>query len=68
MGAGASGQISSASEADFTAAIAALTAEAKAKLGAKFDPRGFHATVLDTGALPMPVLEQKVADWIAAQQ
>ncbi len=45
-----------------------LKAEAKAKLGAKFDPRGFHATVLDTGALPMPVLEQKVADWIAAQQ
>ncbi len=45
-----------------------LKADAKAKLGPKFDPRGFHATVLDTGALPMPVLEQKVADWVAAQR
>ncbi|MEG3179387.1 DUF885 domain-containing protein [Sphingomonas sp. LT1P40] len=40
-------------------------ADAKAALGAKFDPRGFHAAVLDTGALPMPVLEKKVADWVA---
>ena len=45
-----------------------LKAEAKAKLGAKFDPRAFHAAVLDTGSLPMPVLEKKLADWIAAQQ
>jgi uncharacterized protein (DUF885 family) len=40
-------------------------AKAKAALGAKFDPRGFHAAVLDTGALPMPVLEQKIDDWVA---
>ncbi len=39
-------------------------AKARAALGAKFDPRAFHATVLDTGALPMPVLEKKVDDWI----
>ena len=45
-----------------------LKADAKQKLGAKFDPRGFHATLLDTGALPMPVLERKVADWIASQR
>jgi uncharacterized protein (DUF885 family) len=43
-------------------------AKAKAALGAKFDPRGFHAAVLDSGALPMPVLEQKIDDWIAAQK
>ena len=43
-------------------------AKAKAALGAKFDPRGFHAAVLDSGALPMPVLEKKIDDWIAAQQ
>ncbi|MEG3087801.1 DUF885 domain-containing protein [Sphingomonas sp. PB4P5] len=43
-------------------------AKAKAALGAKFDPRGFHAAVLDSGALPMPVLEQKIDDWIASQK
>lgn len=41
-------------------------AKAKAALGVKFDPRGFHAAVLDTGSLPMPVLEKKIDDWIAS--
>jgi len=40
-------------------------AKAKAALGAKFDPRAFHAEVLDTGALPMTVLEAKIDGWIA---
>ncbi|WP_177179164.1 DUF885 family protein [Sphingomonas sp. OV641] len=48
--------------------ILRLKAEARQALGARFDPRAFHATVLDTGALPMPVLERKVADWIAGQR
>jgi uncharacterized protein (DUF885 family) len=48
--------------------ISRLKAQAKADLGAKFDPRRFHAEVLDTGALPMPVLEKKIADWIAAEK
>lgn len=48
--------------------ILRLKAQAKAKLGDRFDPRAFHAAVLDTGALPMPVLEQKLTDWIAAQK
>jgi uncharacterized protein (DUF885 family) len=48
--------------------ILRLKAQAKAKLGARFDARAFHAVVLDTGALPMPVLEQKLGDWIAAQK
>ncbi len=48
--------------------ISRLKAQAKAELGAKFDPRRFHAEVLDTGALPMPVLEKKIADWIAAEK
>ncbi|MBX3594165.1 DUF885 family protein [Sphingomonas sp.] len=43
-------------------------AKAKAALGVKFDPRGFHAAVLDTGALPMPVLEKKIDDWVAGQR
>ncbi|MES3107124.1 DUF885 domain-containing protein [Sphingomonas aurantiaca] len=45
--------------------IARTKAKAKAALGAKFDPRDFHAQVLDTGALPMPVLEKKIDRWIA---
>ena len=45
--------------------ILRLKADARAKLGARFDPRAFHAAVLDTGALPMPVLERKIAGWIA---
>ena len=46
--------------------IVRLKAKAKAELDAKFDPRAFHAQILDTGALPMPVLEKKIGDWIAA--
>ena len=45
--------------------ILRLKAKAQAALGAKFDPRKFHAQVLMTGALPMTVLETKVNDWIA---
>ncbi|MDP1025881.1 DUF885 domain-containing protein [Sphingomonas sp. KR1UV-12] len=44
--------------------ILKLKAEAQAKQGAKFDPRAFHAEVLDTGSLPMPVLEKKLRDWM----
>jgi uncharacterized protein (DUF885 family) len=46
--------------------IARTKAKAQAALGAKFDPRNFHAQVLDTGSLPMPVLERKIDAWIAA--
>jgi uncharacterized protein (DUF885 family) len=38
----------------------------KAKLGARFDVRDYHHQVLDTGCLPMDVLEAKVDGWIAA--
>ncbi|VVT02306.1 conserved exported hypothetical protein [Sphingomonas sp. EC-HK361] len=44
--------------------ISRAKAKAKAALGAGFDPRAFHAQVLDTGALPMPVLERKIDDWV----
>jgi uncharacterized protein (DUF885 family) len=44
--------------------ILKLKAEAEKKQGARFDPRAFHAEVLDTGALPMPVLEKKIGDWL----
>jgi uncharacterized protein (DUF885 family) len=48
--------------------IQRLRDEAKAKLGPKFDIREFHAQVLNTGALPLQILEQKIRDWIAAKQ
>ncbi|MBD8734785.1 DUF885 domain-containing protein [Sphingomonas sp. CFBP 13706] len=44
--------------------ILRMKAKAQAAQGAAFDPRAFHAQVLDTGALPMPVLEKKIADWL----
>jgi uncharacterized protein (DUF885 family) len=47
--------------------ISKLRDEAKAKLGSKFDIREFHTQVLDTGALPLPILEKKIRDWIAAK-
>ncbi|QNE33373.1 DUF885 domain-containing protein [Sphingomonas sp. NBWT7] len=48
--------------------ILRLKKQARDTLAARFDPRAFHAAVLDTGALPMPVLEKKLADWTAAQR
>ncbi len=48
--------------------IQRLKAKAQTELGARFDPREFHAQVLMTGALPMTVLEKKIDDWIAAKK
>lgn len=48
--------------------ISRLKAKAKAALGDRFDPRAFHAQILDTGSLPMPVLEKKIDSWIAASK
>ena len=46
--------------------IQRLKAKAEKELGPKFDPREFHDQVLNTGALPMSVLEAKINRWIAA--
>jgi uncharacterized protein (DUF885 family) len=35
--------------------------------GGQFDLRAFHGQVLDTGALPLAVLERKVDRWLAAR-
>ena len=43
-----------------------LRKKAESALGAKFDIRKFHDQVLNTGSLPMPVLEAKIDRWIAA--
>ena len=48
--------------------IQRLRDEAKAALGPRFDIREFHAQVLDSGALPLSILEQKIRAWIAAKK
>jgi uncharacterized protein (DUF885 family) len=50
--------------------IGALTIQrlAKAELGDRFDIREFHAEVLNTGALPLPILEEKIDRWIASKK
>ena len=48
--------------------IIRLKDKAKKALGAKFDVREFHNQVLNTGALPLAVLEKKIDDWIAASK
>lgn len=44
--------------------IRELRSRAESRLGPAFDIRRFHQTVLDTGALPLHVLGQKVDAWI----
>jgi uncharacterized protein (DUF885 family) len=48
--------------------IQRLRAKAESELGDRFDIREFHTQVLDTGALPLPVLEAKIDDWIASRR
>jgi uncharacterized protein (DUF885 family) len=48
--------------------ILELRGEAQKALGANFDIRKFHDEVLDSGALPLNVLQQRVENWIAQQQ
>ena len=44
-----------------------LRAEAQQKLGAKFDIKRFHDEALDSGPLPLDVLNARVEAWIAKQ-
>jgi uncharacterized protein (DUF885 family) len=46
----------------------ALRRNAEKELGAKFDVRDFHREVLSDGAVPMDVLEAKIARWVAARK
>ncbi|WP_411291022.1 DUF885 domain-containing protein [Sphingorhabdus sp.] len=48
--------------------IMRLKDKAKKELGKKFDVREFHNQVLNTGALPLTILEQKIDAWIAASK
>jgi uncharacterized protein (DUF885 family) len=46
--------------------IQRLRRKAEAEMGSRFDIRTFHDQVLNTGALPLAVLEQKINRWIAS--
>ena len=48
--------------------IRKLRREAEGALGPGFDVRRFHAAVLDTGALPLHVLDGKIQTWTAAER
>jgi uncharacterized protein (DUF885 family) len=48
--------------------ILELRDRAKKALGDKFDLRAFHDQVLDSGALPLDVLSERIDAWIASQR
>jgi uncharacterized protein (DUF885 family) len=48
--------------------ILELRDRAKKALGDKFDMRAFHDQVIDAGALPLDVLDERINTWIAGQK
>jgi hypothetical protein len=48
--------------------IRKLRASAAEALGAAFDVRGFHDAVLDGGAVPLPMLRERVAGFVARRK
>ena len=48
--------------------ILELRARAQQALGSRFELKAFHDVVVDSGALPMDVLEQRVDTWIATRK
>jgi len=48
--------------------IRELREKAKNSLDDKFDIREFHNQVLETGCIPLALLENKIDDWIESQQ
>src|SRR5260370_10748942 len=48
--------------------IIELRDKAKSALGDKFDIRAFHDQVLDSGALPLDILDERITAWIARQK
>lgn len=48
--------------------IEELRRRAQAELGAKFDIRGFHDTVLGSGQMPLDLLDRRVNEWIAERK
>jgi uncharacterized protein (DUF885 family) len=48
--------------------ILRLRQKAQDELGAKYDVRAFHDEILNAGALPLNIMDQRVEAWIAQQQ
>jgi uncharacterized protein (DUF885 family) len=48
--------------------ILGLRDKAKKELGDKFELRAFHDQVIDSGALPLDVLDERILAWIASQK
>lgn len=48
--------------------IEELRAYAEEALGDDFDIRGFHDTILGGGAMPLPILERRVEQWVRDQK
>jgi uncharacterized protein (DUF885 family) len=47
--------------------IIELRKKAEAKMGTKFDIKKFHEKVLESGVLPLALLEKKINDWIGGK-
>ena len=47
--------------------IMELRARAEARLGTKFDIKGFHDLLISSGTQPLSILERRVDEWIAAR-
>jgi uncharacterized protein (DUF885 family) len=45
-----------------------LRSKAQTTLGEKFDMRAFHQLILENGAMPLALLEQRVEQWISQQR
>ncbi|WP_338446826.1 DUF885 domain-containing protein [Pelagerythrobacter marensis] len=48
--------------------IMELRENARAELGERFDIRGFHDAILKSGPVPLSIMEENVAAWVAAQK
>ena len=48
--------------------IRKLRAEAETTLGAGFDLRRFHDTLLGLGSVPLPVMDAEMRDWMAREK
>ena len=48
--------------------IMELRAKAQEELGDDFDIRAFHDAILESGPVPLDIMEENVTDWIAGQK